>query len=149
MHRLISLFVAIAEACLSALSMPANAAEMTFQFINNTDRALNVRLFSRAESHQQWPSKTKAYSVRPDAAPQQLKISCEEGEQICWGAWVTVKKESGELRGQEGQRETVTRKFSAGAGERGLRPCEKCCHVCKDGALTSVGKFGDPEPAAR
>jgi hypothetical protein len=150
MHRLLCFTVAIAVAFLSAVFTIADASEMTFQFINDTDRPLNVKLFSRAESHQQWPSKTKAYSVRPDSAPQQLKISCEEGEQICWGAWMTVQKLSGEVVGQNGQRASeVTTRISAGAGERGLRTCEHCCHVCSDGTLTPVSKFRDVRPEAR
>ena len=149
MNRPIFLIVLIILAWLTASSTSGSAAEMTFQLVNNTDRPLNMKLFSRAESHQEWPSKTKAFSVRPDAAPQQLKITCEEGEQICWGAWVTVQKVSGEILGANGQRATRTSKFTAGAGERGLRTCEKCCHICKDGALVPIASLRDPSPAAR
>lgn len=149
MNRLISLTVAIVVVWLSVFSASASAAEMTFQIVNNTDRPLSMKLFSRAESHQEWPSKTKAFSVRPDAKPQQLQITCEEGEQICWGAWVTVQTVSGEIVGANGQRATRTSKFTFGAGERGLRECEKCCHICKDGALVPIARLGDPSPTAR
>ena len=148
MNRLIPLYLAIAAVCLSAFTALASAAEMTFQFVNNTDRALNVKLFSRADSHQQWPSKTKAYSLRPDDATQQLKISCEEGEQICWGAWATVQTVGNEVTGPNGQRATRTSKYSSGVGERGLRTCERCCHVCKPGELTPIATLRDPLPAA-
>lgn len=149
MNRLMSLTVAIIVVWLGASSNSGIAAEMTFQFINNTDRQLNVKLFSRAESHQQWPSKTKAYSLRPDEAPQQLKITCEEGEQICWGAWATAQTVGNEIIGPNGQRATRTSKYSTGAGERGLRTCERCCHICKPGDLTPIAKLRDPLPAAR
>ncbi len=111
----------------------ASATEMTFQFINDTERPLNVKLFSRGESHQQWPSKSRAYSVRPDPGVQQLKIDCPENETICWGAWMTVQKISGEVS-SGGQRSTQISTFNAGVGERNNRPCESCCHVCKAGA---------------
>ena len=148
MNRLIRLLAAITAICLSVASMPTMAADMAFQFINDTDRSLSLKLFSRDGAHQQWPSKTRAYSVKPDAAVQQLKISCEEGEQICWGAWMTVQEVSGEI-GASGQRNTRTVKHSAGVGERGVRVCANCCHVCKEGALTPVAKLNDPDHAAK
>ena len=118
-------------------TLPANAAEMTFQLVNDTERALNLKLFSRGESRQQWPAKTKAYSVRPEAAVQQIKIKCTEGEQICWGAWVTTQTVSGEMTGS-GDRVTRTSTVNAGVGERGMHDCPGCCHVCKDGLITPV-----------
>jgi hypothetical protein len=133
----------------SAFVVPASAAEMTFQIINDTDRSLNYKLFSRGESLQQWPSKTKAYSINPDAAVQQLKISCEAGEEICWGAWQKVQSISGEIKGANGGRDTRTTKYSTGAGDRGQRSCSHCCHVCRDGALLPVTKLRDPNPDAK
>ncbi len=137
MNRLIHLLVAIALVALSAISTPSTAAEMTFQLVNDAEWAVNMKLFSRGESHQEWPSKSKAFSLRPDSAVQQIKISCEAGEQICWGTWRTVQAVSGEVGGG-GQRTTSTAKYQAGAGERGTRSCENCCHVCKDGAMVPV-----------
>ena len=148
MNRLTCLLGAIAVACLTATSTPSAAAEMTFQLVNDTDRPLNLKLFSKSESHQQWPSKTKAFSVRPDAAVQQIKITCEAGEQICWGAWMTVQSVGGEA-GAGGQRATSTARYTAGAGERGQRSCANCCHVCKDGVLTPAMKLRDPDPNAK
>ena len=112
------------------------AAEMTFQFVNDTDRALNLKLFSRGESLRHWPAKTKAYSLRPDAAVQQLKIDCVDGEKICWGAWMTVQSVTGEVG--NGQRTVHTGRLNAGVGERGMRDCPGCCHVCQQGTMTPV-----------
>ena len=149
MNRLISLLVAMTALWLGTFSTPSTAAEMTFQLINDTDRALNLKLFSRSESRQQWPSKAKAFSIKPDAAVQQVKIKCEEGEQICWGAWLTVQSVSGEIVGPAGERATRTSTYSTGTGERGLRTCERCCHICKEGALTPVTTLREPDPAAK
>jgi len=129
-------------------SLPSVAAEMSFQVINDTDRPLNMKLFSRGESRQQWPSKTRAYSIRPDAAVQQITITCEEGEQVCWGAWLTVQTESGEVN-NAGKRDTRTTQRRAGAGENGQRSCTSCCHVCKNGTQTPVAYLRDPNPDAR
>ena len=149
MSRLIWLPGVITFVCLSALSLSATAVEMTIQFTNDTERALNLKLFSRAESRQEWPSRTKAFSVRPDSAVQQIKITCEEGEQICWGAWMTVQSVSGEIVGASGQRATHTSKYMTGVGDRGQRTCERCCYICKDGAVMPVATLRDPEPGAK
>ena len=153
MNRLAYLLCAISFVGLSLLNPIALAAQMTFQLTfqltNDTGRTLNLKFFSRAESRQEWPSKTKAFSVRPESGVQQIKISCEEGEQICWGAWQTVQSVSGEIVGPGGLRATRTSKFSTGVGERGLRTCERCCHICKDGAMTPVKTLHDPKPEAK
>ena len=132
---------------LLAATVPAAAADFTFPFVNNTDQALALKLFSRAESHRQWPSKTKTYSLRPDAAVQELKIDCDDGEQICWGAWMGAS--SGGTIGGTHQREGRSSKQVAGAGDRGMESCETCCHVCKDGGKAPVAKLGDGDFAAR
>ena len=149
MSRLTWLPGVITFVCLNAFSLPATAAEMTIQFTNDTERALNLKPFSRAESRQEWPSKTKAFSVRPDSAVQQIKITCEDGEQICWGAWMTVQSVSGEMVGASGQRATRTSKYKMGVGDRGQRTCERCCYICKDGAVTPAATLRDPEPGAK
>lgn len=117
------------------------AAEITFQFVNDTDRALNLKLFSRGESLQIWPGRSKAYSLRPDSAVQQLKIRCTEGESICWGAWMTMQSVSGQITGSA--RSTSTFKTHVGVGERGTRDCPSCCQVCTDGATGPIVKLGN------
>jgi hypothetical protein len=148
MNRLKLLLATMIVLCAGITSLPVAAAEMSFQVINDTDRPLNMKIFSRGESRQQWPSKTRAYSIRPDAAVQQITITCEEGEQVCWGAWLTVQVESGEVN-NSGRRSTSTTQRRAGAGENGQRSCSHCCHVCKDGAKTPVAQLRDPNPEAR
>lgn len=148
MTRIQHFLFAIIGLGLCLAGTPASAAEMTFQLINDSERPLNMKLFSRSESHQEWPSKTKAYSLRPDEAVQQLKISCTPEEQICWGAWLAVQRVTGDI-GSDGKRPTRTTKYVAGAGDRGNRPCTRCCHVCKDGAMTPVVKLNDPDHQAR
>lgn len=150
MERLLRLFCAMVILCLNAFCTPAVAAEMTFQIVNDSERAMNFKLFSYGETRQQWPSNTKAYLVKPDTAVQQLKITCEEGEKICWGAWMKVQSVSGEIVGPNGERR-LTRNVAHnfGVGERGQRTCEKCCHVCKDGALLPATTFRDPNSAGK
>ena len=126
----------------STMAFNLHAAELTFQFINNNERPINLKLFARGESQQEWPSKTRFYSLKPESAVQQLKISCEEGTQICWGAWIVEQTESGEI-GASGKRNVRSGKLMFGAGERGTRSCLHCCHVCKADASTPIIKLDD------
>jgi len=134
MSNLVRVTFMLAVVLLASATNRVAAAEMTFQFVNDTDRALNLKLFSRGESLRHWPAKTKAYSLRPDAAVQQLKIDCVDGEKICWGAWMTVQSVAGPI----GQRTVHTSTINAGVGERGMRDCPSCCHACQQGLITPV-----------
>jgi hypothetical protein len=126
-----------------------NRADVTFQFINDTGRALNLKIFSRGESRQQWPALSKAFSVRPAAEVQQLRINCTVGESVCWGAWATVQSVSGEMQGTNG-RATRTSTFNIGVGQRGSRDCPQCCQVCKaDSAMPIVKLGGGFDPSVR
>jgi hypothetical protein len=136
------LFIASAATALSlGMANQALAADVTFQFINDTNRSLNLKLFSRGESLQIWPARTKAYSLRPDSAVQQLKISCKNGENICWGAWMTLQSVSGQVSGSG--RSTSTFKTEAGVGERGTLDCPGCCQVCNAGAMAPIVKLSN------
>ena len=52
MNRLIGLFAAMVIACLNMFCTPVMATEMTFQLVNDSEHALNFKLFSRGESRQ-------------------------------------------------------------------------------------------------
>lgn len=143
-------FAALIVLCAIIIGAQAIAADMTFQLINDTERSLNLKLFSRGESLQQWPSKTKAYSIMPGSEIQKIKITCEAGEQICWGAWMVTQSVSGEVVGPAGERrQTRTAHISYGVGERAQRPCARCCQVCTEGALVATATIRDPLPAAK
>jgi hypothetical protein len=139
---LIILFICVLTSV--GFSQKVSAAEMTFQFINDTERALSLKLFSRGvdgkQAGQHWPAQTKAYSLRPDEAVQQLKINCEEGEKICWGAWVVVQSVAGQI-GSDGGRSTRTGSHQYGVGQKNFRECERCCHVCQAGVMLPAVKL--------
>lgn len=149
MNRRARFLAVLSFLMMAAMSASAFAAEMTFQFVNDSEYEMNLKLFARGDSGQQWPSKTRAYSLRPDAAVQEVKISCETGEQICWGAWATVKSEKGGIL-SNGQREnTRITKSMAGVGDRGQFSCDYCCHICTDGAVTPMSKLHRPQQSPR
>jgi hypothetical protein len=132
----------------AAAGAPAGAADFTFQFVNETQRTLAMKLFSRGESLRQWPSKTRAYSVKPEGGVQELKIDCDEGEQICWGAWTGALGSPGTIGGSH-QREGRSTKSVAGAGDRGTQTCTDCCHACKAGGKAPVATLTEGDFAAR
>jgi hypothetical protein len=138
-HYIAIFLLTLASLCAISKSI---AAEMTFQIVNNTEHELSLKLFSHGASGQHWPGKTRAYSVRPDAAVQRLKIECEEGEKVCWGAWVTVQTLSGPIVGPNGERSSRISTTQLGVGKNNSKPCEYCCHVCKDGTMTPPFKIG-------
>lgn len=140
MNRMLNLVAVVIFACLSVVTSTSSAADMTVRLINNTERTMNLKLFSNGESHAQWPSKTRAYAIKPDSTEQHLKISCVEGEQICWGAWMDVQTVDGQI-GAGGRRDTRSYKISWGAGQRGMNTCASCCNVCKDGSQTRLMKL--------
>lgn len=134
------IIIVLTVSMLICTSRDTHAVEMTFQFVNDTERDLSLKLFSRGESGQHWPGKTRAFSVRPDTAVQQLKIDCTEGEKICWGAWVVTQSVSGQIS-NSGQRNTRTGTNNYGVGQKNLRQCEQCCQVCKAGEMSQVFKL--------
>jgi hypothetical protein len=134
------IMMVLAVSLLTCISRTSHAAEMTFQFVNDTERDLSLKLFSRGDSGTHWPGKTRAFSVRPDTAVQQLKIDCVEGEKICWGAWVVTQSVSGQIS-NSGQRNTRTGTSNYGVGSKNLRECEQCCQVCKAGEMSKIFKL--------
>lgn len=142
-HRLL----AAALVLLLPSAIPAAAADFTFQFLNQTNDSIGLKLFSRGESKRHWPSKTRSYNVKPEGAVQELKIDCDEGEQICWGAWKGAA--GGGTVGGSHQRLGGPSKSVAGVGDRGIEPCTDCCHVCKAGGKAPVAKITDSDFVAR
>lgn len=141
MTRLPRLLAAACAFVGTIAAMPAAAADYTFLFVNDTRQAVALKLFSKAESRRQWPSRTKSYALQPGDDVQGLKIDCDEGEQICWGAWAGSSNPA--TVGGSHRREGGGLTWIAGAGERGTASCTDCCHICKDGGQSPAAKLGD------
>jgi hypothetical protein len=89
----------------------AKADEMAFFMKNQYRRAVVVELRSR-DRDQVWPGGDQVYLLEKGEA-KSVPISCEAGEQICYGAWV-----SGDDR------------ISWGVGPDNDHPCDNCCYTC-------------------
>ncbi len=96
----------------------SRAESMTFTFNNATEYEIDLKFYSRDRNHH-WPSMTRAYALTAGSKAKQLKIECNAEERFCYGAW-------------------TPHKAVWGAGKSGLRTCENCCHVCKDGDMAKA-----------
>jgi len=96
----------------------SRAESMTFTFNNATEYEIDLKLYSRDRNHH-WPSTTRAYALTAGSKAKQFKIDCNADERVCYGAW-------------------TPHKAVWGAGKSGIRSCEGCCYVCKDGAMVKA-----------
>ena len=102
-----------------AVSMPASAADVTFMMQNNHPNAVEVELYSQDRNHV-WPGNGQVY-ILDDGETKQMPLSCEEGEKICYGAWI------------QGDRDTYW-----GVGPSSQQACDDCCYTCTGGATETI-----------
>ncbi|TGQ26891.1 hypothetical protein, partial [Mesorhizobium sp. M4B.F.Ca.ET.214.01.1.1] len=113
-----TLFRMVALAAL-VLANSAEAADMAFCIKNLRKEGVAVELFSR-DREIVWPGNDKVFLIRP-GAKKSVPISCDNGEHICWGAWVNGD-------------DSVT----AGVGPDNDRACDTCCFICTDHSTETV-----------
>ncbi|MEQ1516925.1 MAG: hypothetical protein ABL931_10605 [Usitatibacteraceae bacterium] len=107
----------------------ARADTMTFKFDNETESQINVKFFARDRNHH-WPGSGKAFALAAGAKEKPWPVECNAGERLCFGAWTPHFRSNSVW----------------GAGQNGMRTCEKCCFVCKDGTVdksVTLKKFID------
>lgn len=92
---------------------PALADEMAFYLRNNHARAVVVELYSQATPGKVWPGGDQVYLLEK-GEKKSVPITCESGEEICYGAW---------LYGDASR--------FWGVGPDNVQACEDCCVVCK------------------
>jgi hypothetical protein len=97
----------------------ASAADVTFMMRNNHPNAVEVELYSQDRDHV-WPGNGEIYSL-DDGETKQMPLSCEEGERICYGAWVA------------GDRDTYW-----GVGPGNTQACDDCCYTCTGGNTETI-----------
>ena len=119
------MFHAYARRMLAALSFvmlvasAAQADDVTFAIKNSHPNAMRVELYSQDRDYV-WPGEDKDYFL-DDGETKQLPISCNEGESICYGAWVD---------GDEGT--------YWGVGPGNTEKCEDCCYTCSGGETEEI-----------
>lgn len=120
----------IMSACLAV--QPAEARNLVFHFRNISGSPLQYQLYAQ-ERGNIWPGTTQVYTIPPSGKVFDAPISCQQGEHVCFGAWV-------EGRGD----------FYWGVGKNSQQSCSDCCFICK-GTSTTLITFNPPnlaKPAA-
>lgn len=113
--------IAAATICASTFvgSFAALASDVTFVMKNSHPNALEVELYSQDRDHV-WPGNNEVYYL-DDGETKTMPLSCEEGETICYGAWIS------------GDKGTYW-----GTGPDNGQECENCCYTCEGGETEEI-----------
>ncbi|MDP2356616.1 MAG: hypothetical protein Q8M31_11230 [Beijerinckiaceae bacterium] len=90
------------------------AAQQTLIFVvrNETNSVINYKLWSQSRNIV-WPGANTMYSTDFKGDQRSNRISCIQGESICYGAWFRNNP-----------------KIVWGAGTTGKGRCADCCYIC-------------------
>ncbi|MDW9491730.1 hypothetical protein [Sinorhizobium meliloti] len=99
----------------------APAMTASFVLANEAKYIVNVKLFSRSRTVI-WPSSNSSFSLK-DGRPQTIKVHCNSGEKICYGAYYMNDDPDG---------------IYWGKGEKGLHACEDCCLYCNNNSIAAT-----------
>ena len=120
-----SRFTNASRAALALLSVlfigiaPAFAADVTFVMNNHHPNAVEVELYSQDREYV-WPGNNEVYLL-DDGETKTMSLACEEGESICYGAWI------------QGDQNTYW-----GVGPDNSQKCDNCCYVCTGGQTEQI-----------
>jgi hypothetical protein len=113
-----TLLAVCAVVCFGGL--PAQSDEYTFKVQSLHPNAVQIKFYSQTRKGHQWPDVKTAWDLDNDKV-HELGMICNDGEKICWGAWV-----------KGGNRP----EWGAGAG--GTDACPDCCFSCRNGQTQGV-----------
>src|SRR5262249_49416809 len=108
----VCLFLPARLVTISAAPKNAAAEDETFRVKSMSDSNVQIKFFSKNRNHV-WPGGGQVYGLN-DFDEHTFKLSCNSGEQICYGAWVTGN----------GNRWW-------GVGPDGDKGCSNCCYTCE------------------
>jgi len=110
---------ALAFVSAAVLSAPAFAGDVTFVMNNQHPNALEVQLYSQDRDHV-WPGPDEVYLL-DDGETKTMSLSCEDGESICYGAWIAGDQ---------------TTYWGVGPGK--TQDCDTCCYTCEGGNTEQI-----------
>lgn len=116
--KLIRIFVVAIAMLISSFSSAANAENFTFNVQSNHPNIVSMEFYSQARNAA-WPGDGQVY-VLDDYATHAFTLSCNRGEQICYGAWVRSQSNT-----------------YWGVGLNDTQGCRNCCYTC-NGSQTDV-----------
>lgn len=114
-----------ARAALAALLMTiglvaiAKADDVTFVMRNSHPNAVELELYSQDRKHV-WPGDGEVYYL-DDGETKEISLSCQSGESICYGAWIS------------GDDSTYW-----GVGPSNRQQCQDCCYTCEGGETEEI-----------
>ncbi|MHA7969383.1 hypothetical protein [Rhizobium sp. CAU 1783] len=111
--------LALVAGTVAGAAMPALAADVTFIMRNSHPNAVEVELYSQDRDHV-WPGGNEVFYL-DDGETKEIPLSCNEGEQICYGAWVSGDKGS-----------------YWGTGPDNGETCTDCCYTCEGGQTEEI-----------
>lgn len=97
----------------------AFAADVTFEMKNSHPNAVEVELYSQDRDHV-WPGNNQVYLL-DDGETKQIPLACDQGEKICYGAWIS------------GDKTTYW-----GTGPDNAETCTDCCYTCTGGNTEEI-----------
>lgn len=98
---------------------PALAGDVTFVMNNHHPNAVEVQLYGQDRDHV-WPGPDEVYLL-DDGETRTMSLSCQDGEQICYGAWIS------------GDPDTYW-----GVGPDNRQDCSTCCYTCEGGETEQI-----------
>lgn len=110
---------AFAMAAVVAAPSVSLASDVTFVMRNSHPNALEVELYSQDRDHV-WPGGNQVYYL-DDGETKTMPLACEEGETICYGAWIS------------GDKGTYW-----GVGPDNSENCDNCCYTCTGGETEEI-----------
>lgn len=113
------LMVAAALFSLGLFPGAAFADDVTFVMKNGHPNALELELYSQDREHV-WPGNGEVYLL-DDGETKEVPLSCEAGESICYGAWIS------------GDQNTYW-----GVGPNSSQTCDNCCYTCEGGQTEQI-----------
>jgi len=103
----------------ASLSGAAFADDVTFVMKNGHPNAIELELYSQDREHI-WPGNGEVYLL-DDGETKEVPLSCEAGESICYGAWIS------------GDQNTYW-----GVGPDNSQTCDNCCYTCEGGQTEEI-----------
>ena len=108
---------ALLAAAASLFAAQASAAELVWRIQSEHPNHVSLEFYSQDRNHV-WPGGGDVYVIE-DWATHTYTLTCNDGEKICYGAWVS---ESSTYWGK---------------GYDGAEACGSCCAVCGHGELNT------------
>ncbi|MEM1389137.1 MAG: hypothetical protein AAF748_07775 [Pseudomonadota bacterium] len=98
----------------------AQAAELQWSFDNESNGRISIKFFSDVRDWE-WPGNNQVYYVDPRDGVRTMTLSCNQGERICYGAWLDSNPN-----------------YIWGVGRTGNSGCRSCCYVCGGGRTETI-----------